>query len=70
MDKSSKLSPLAEVERRVWKEGMAWMRQRMQEELQILADEQGEFSPLKRADPGANQVPNLAVGDDGGAGGG
>lgn len=48
MESIPKLSPLAEVERRILAEGQQWMRQRMQQELQALADAQGEISPLKR----------------------
>jgi hypothetical protein len=55
MESIPKLSPLAEVERRILAEGQEWMRQRMQQELQALADEQGEISPLKRPAAGPAQ---------------
>lgn len=66
----TKLSPLAEVERRVLKEGQEWMRRRMAEELQKLADEQGGFSPLGRPAAGPGQAPADAPADDNGDGGG
>ena len=39
------VSPLAMVEMEVLEEGREWMRRRMQEKLQRLADEQGAVSP-------------------------
>lgn len=65
-----KLSPLAEVERRVLKEGQEWMRCRMAEELQKLADAEGGFSPLERPGAGSSQAPVDAPADDDGGGGG
>ena len=62
---SKKLSPLAEVERRVWSEGMAWMRERMEQELQELADAEGEFSPLKRPAVVPDQSAQDPAEDDG-----
>ena len=71
MEPTKKLSPLAEVERRVIKEGQQWMRDRMQEELQELADAEGGFSPLKRPTVGSDQgATDPTAHDDGDGGGG
>lgn len=39
------VSPLAQVERETLEEGREWMRQRLQEKLQAIADAQGDLSP-------------------------
>lgn len=70
MEPTKKLSPLAEVERRVIKEGQQWMRRRMEEELQELADAEGGFSPLKRLPVGSGQGATDQTADDDGDGGG
>ena len=42
------VSPLAMVEMEVLEEGREWMRRRMQDRLQRLANEQGAVSPPER----------------------
>ena len=42
------LSPLAEAEMEVLEEGREWMRRRLEEKLQRMADAEGGFSPLER----------------------
>lgn len=70
MKPTKSLSPLAEVERRVLKQGQEWMRRRMQEELQELADAEGGFSPLKRSTSGSGQGATDQTAHDDGDGGG
>ena len=64
MDKEKKrLSPLAEVELEALGAGREWMRQRVQKNLQKLADEQGDISPPKQlADDSIS--PDKDNGDD------
>jgi|WetSurMetagenome_2_1015567.scaffolds.fasta_scaffold1218878_1 hypothetical protein len=63
MEPKKKLSPLAEVERRVLAEGQEWMRQRMAQELQALADAEGGLSPLGRPDADPPQAPDHSAAD-------
>jgi hypothetical protein len=50
-----RISPLAQVEIQALEEGREWTRRKIERDLQKLADQQGEFSPLKR--PGADPDP-------------
>lgn len=58
MESKKKLSPLAEVEQRILAEGQEWMRQRMAQELQALADAEGGISPLGPPAVDSPQAPN------------
>jgi hypothetical protein len=47
MDKQQRrISPLAQVEIQALEEGREWARRKIERDLQKLADQQGEFSPL------------------------
>lgn len=52
------VSPLAMVEMETLAEGREWMRHRMEEKLQRLADEQGAVSPPQRETAEGNKNPN------------
>lgn len=45
----SKLSPLAEVELEALEAGREWIRNRIEKNLQKLADEQGDISPPEQS---------------------
>lgn len=45
----SKLSPLAEVELEALEAGREWIRNRIEKNLQKLADEQGDVSPPEQS---------------------
>lgn len=64
-----RVSPLAAAEREVWAEGQEWMRQKLEERLQRLADGQGAFSPSQRPTIAPLSCPSCGVDDDGGEGG-
>lgn len=52
MQKQSKrISPLAQVEIQALEAGREWTRRKIERDLQKLADQQGEISPLKRPKP-------------------
>jgi hypothetical protein len=56
MDKQQRrISPLAQVEIQALEEGREWTRRKIERDLQKLADQQGDFSPLER--PGADPDP-------------
>jgi hypothetical protein len=57
-DQPPKRSPLFELEREVLAEGQEWMRRRLEQKLQKLADQQGELSPPQRPLPGPDQTPD------------
>ena len=43
-----RISPLAQVEIQAMETGREWTRRKIERDLQKLADQQGDFSPLKR----------------------
>jgi hypothetical protein len=43
-----RISPLAQVEIQALEAGREWTRRKIERDLQKLADQQGEISPLKR----------------------
>jgi len=64
--KKKRRSPLAEAEMAALEAGREWTRQKLQKDLQLQADELGEFSPLERFSPGpASSKPDRGA-DDGG----
>ena len=70
MEAKKKRSPLAEAEREVWAEGREWMRRRLEQKLQQMADrESPELSPPQPQALDSDQVPSDQAGDDGGRGG-
>ena len=67
--KKRRLSPLAEAEREVWKEGREWMRRRLVEKLQALADGQGGIFPPGVLGSGAPSATPDSSEDNNGRGG-
>ena len=45
----NRISPLAQVEIQALEAGREWTRRKIERDLQKLADQQGEISPLKRS---------------------
>ena len=51
------VSPLAQVEMETLAEGREWMRRRLEQKLQRLADCQGAISPPQRSASEARELP-------------
>lgn len=54
----SKLSPLAEVELEALEAGREWIRNRIEKNLQKLADEQGDVSPPEQSSSSSFALDN------------
>ena len=61
VEQKRSVSPLAMVEMEVLEEGREWMRSRMEEKLQRLADDQGAISP---PEPGMFERREDSAGSD------
>jgi len=46
---TKRISPLAQVELQALEAGREWTRRKIERDLQKLADQDGDFSPLERA---------------------
>lgn len=56
--KSSRISPLARVEMEALKAGREWTRQKIERDLQELADQDADLSPLKQPAADQNSSPS------------
>lgn len=53
-----RISPLAQVEIQALAAGREWTRRKIERDLQKLADQQGEISPLKRPTADSDAFPS------------
>ena len=64
MDKhKTRISPLARVEIQALEAGCEWTRRKIQRDLQKLADQQGDFSPLNPPVVNPRSPPSDPAGD-------